>query len=146
MEQLDLRRFEIYSAWNAFKKVVVNGERGELTSMDDIATDWATFYDKVDFSSVQFVGNSFGGATVFRILSIPPDEGFSPFPVSHALLLDPWLLPFRTPGPKPINPDSGTTTLILDSEEFTLYIPGFLDLMPEIRPFWFNPPTYTICE
>ena len=146
MEQLDLRRFEIYSVWNAFKKLVTDGDHEELTNMDDIAIDWAAFHDKVDFSSVQFVGHSFGGATVFHILSTPPDEGFSPLPISHALFLDPWLLPFRMPGPKPINPDSGTKTLILHSEEFTLHMPGFLNLMLGNRLFWSNPPTYTIGE
>jgi len=144
MEQLDLRRFEIYSACNAFKKLVVDGERGKLTSMDDVAIDWTAFYDKVNFSSVQLVGHSFGGATLFHLLSTPPDEGFSPLPISHALFLDPWLLPFPKPGPKPINPESKIKALILHSEEFTLDRPEYFDLMLGVRPFWSNPPTYTI--
>jgi len=144
MEQLGVRRFETYSAWNAFKKLVVDGDHGKLTSMDDVAIDWAAFHDKADLSSVQFVGHSFGGATLFHILSTPPDEGFSPLPISHALFLDPWLLPFPKPGPKPFNPEAKTKTLILHSEEFTLHKPGFFDLMLAVRPFWSNPPAYTI--
>jgi len=145
-EQLDFRRFEIYSAWDALKKLVVDGDRGKLTSMDDVPIDWAAFYEKIDFSSVQFVGHSFGGATLFHVLSTSPDDGFSTLPISHALFLDPWLLPFSKPDPKPINPGSGTKTLILHSEEFTLHKPGFLDRMLEVRPFWSNPPTYTIAR
>ena len=145
MEQLDFRRFEVYSAWNAFKKLVVDGDRGKLTSMDDMtAIDWAAFHDRVDFSSVQFVGHSFGGATLFHILSTPPGEGFSPLPISHALFLDPWLLPFPKPGPKPFDPEAKTKTLILHSEEFTLHKPGFFDLMLGVRLFWSNPPAYTM--
>lgn len=144
MEQLDVRRFEIYSAWNAFKKLVVDGDRGKLTSMDDTTVDWGSFHDKADFSSVQFIGHSFGGATLFHILSTPPVEGFSPLPISHALFLDPWLLPFPKPGPRPVDPESETKSLILHSEEFTLHKPGYFDLMLGVRPLWSNPPAYTI--
>lgn len=146
MEQLDVRRYEIYSAWNAFRKLAVDGDRSELTSMDDVAINWVAFHDKVDFSSVQFVGHSFGGATLFHILSTPPDEGCSPLPISHALFLDPWLLPFPKPGPKPFDPESKTKVLILHSEEFTLHKPGYLELMLGARSLWSNPPAYTIGE
>jgi platelet-activating factor acetylhydrolase len=146
MEQLDLRRFEIYTAWNALNNLVAHGDHSELTTMDDAPVDWASFHDKIEFSSVQVVGHSFGGATIFHVLSTPPDEGFSPLPVSHTLFLDPWLLPFPKPGPKPINPDSVPKTLILHSEEFTLRKPGFLDLMLGVRESWSNSPAYTVGE
>lgn len=146
MDQLGVRRFEVYSAWNAFKKLVADCDRGELTSMDDVTIDWAAFHDKADFSSVQFIGHSFGGATLFHILSTPPDEGFSPLPISHALFLDPWLEPFPKPVPGPLDSENEVKTLILHSEEFTLHKSAYLDLMLEMRPLWYNPPAYTIGE
>ncbi|KAF9651211.1 hypothetical protein BDM02DRAFT_3110918 [Thelephora ganbajun] len=81
-------RFGIHSTWNAFKKPVVDGDHGKLTSMGDVAIKFVAFYDKVDFLCIQFVGHSFGGATLFHISSTPPGEGFSPLLVSHALFLD----------------------------------------------------------
>lgn len=112
--------------------------------MDDVTTDWAAFHDRIDFSSVRFVSHSFDGATLFHVLSTRPDEGFSHLPISHVLSLDPWLLPSPGPGPKPIYLDRKTKVLILHSEKFTIHKPGFLDLMLEVRPFWSNPPAYSI--
>lgn len=146
MEQLDFRKFEVYTAWDAFKKLAVDGDHSKLTSMDDVMVNWDTFHDNVDFSTVKLAGHSFGGSTHFHILSTPPEEGFAPLPISHVLFMDPWLLPFPKPGPKPIELDSKVKILILHSEEFTVHKPEYLELMLETRQFWSNPPAYTIAR
>lgn len=37
------------------------------------------------------------------ILSTRPDEGYSPIPITQAVVLDPWLEPLSSPGPAPID-------------------------------------------
>ena len=48
----------------------------------------------------------------FYILSLgPPDNGHQMLPVSHAIILDPWIEPLPTPGPAPYAASSSATTL-----------------------------------
>jgi len=64
MDQLALRRFEIYQAHKALKYLVTNGNRGGLETIDGSTIDWTFLNSKVNFDCVQLVGHSFGGATI----------------------------------------------------------------------------------
>jgi len=128
-EQLEFRRREIYLAYSAFRRLVLIGDSGDLRTMDDSPIDWASWTGglvQCD-EGVSLVGHSFGGATVFSILSelSPKSEDVSHIPVSHSLVLDPWLEPLASPGPKPfteLHPESKKLkTMVINSEAFTLW-------------------------
>ena len=64
MDQLALRRFEVYSAYDTVKGLITKGDRGALETINDDSIDWDFLTEKVDPDSVQLVGHSFGGATL----------------------------------------------------------------------------------
>jgi len=144
-EQLEFRRREIYLAYSAFRKLVLTGERGDLRTLDDSLIDWESWAGglvQCD-EGVSLVGHSFGGATVFSILSEPSPkrEDVSHIPVSHGLVLDPWLEPLASPGPEPfteLHSESKSKlhkTMIINSEPFTLWKDHFRRL-EGVVPAW----------
>lgn len=144
-EQLEQRRFEIYAAIDALKKLSVEGDRGGLSPVDDSNLDWSDFRGKIGFDAIQLTGHSFGAATVLSLLSHEPTEGFEPFPVTHALFLDPWLEPFGEPGPVQASNNSQVKKVILHSETFTTWKSHMVQ-MAEIAKDWGNVPIYTIAR
>lgn len=142
-EQLEQRRFEIYAAVDALKKLSVGGDRVNLSTIDDSEVDWSDFQGKIGFETLQLTGHSFGAATLFSLLSHEPTEGFVPLPVTHALFLDPWLEPFEKPGPVQANKNAHVKKVILQSEGFTLWRDHMAQLV-EVAKDWGNVPIYTI--
>ncbi|TFY75815.1 hypothetical protein EWM64_g8198 [Hericium alpestre] len=146
-EQLDFRQRELCHAYTAFRKLTCNGERGALQTMDGVLIDWSAWMpsDTEQWvrceSSVALAGHSFGGATVFSVLSNPPleSEPIIQIPVSHAIALDPWLEPLAYPGPAPISADdtpaSHTKLLVINAEGFTLWKDHYARLL-EVVPAW----------
>ncbi|KAI9467366.1 platelet-activating factor acetylhydrolase, isoform II-domain-containing protein [Lactarius psammicola] len=129
-DQLELRKREIYLSYYAFRKLVQTGERGDLQTMDELPFDWASWagdWVRCD-EGVSLIGHSFGGATVFAILS-PKGEDVLRIPVSHGLVLDPWLEPILPPGPAPYtNQDSSLghpKLMVINAEGFTLWTEHF---------------------
>jgi len=138
-EQLELRKREIYLAYSAFRKLVQTGEHGNLRTTDDTTFNWASWSgDWVQCDEgVSLVGHSFGGATVFAMLSDPaPKEDI---PVSHGLVLDPWLEPLPSPGPEPFtgrhSPSKHRKLMVINSEGFTLWKDHF-KRVEQVVPAW----------
>ena len=142
-EQLELRRFEIYAAIDALKKLSVDGDRGNLSTIDDSELEWSDFRGKIGFDTLQLTGHSFGAATLLSLLSHDPPEGFEPLPVTHALFLDPWLEPFEKPGPIQASKNALVKKVVLNSEGFTLWKDHMAQLI-ELAEDWGNMPIYTI--
>jgi len=145
LDQLDLRRKEVFNAYNIFRMFIRNpsSEHG-LYRIDDNARackldvnfceDWKDAV-QVD-GDVSFTGHSFGGATLLSILSNPPPckpcgKPFDPLPIIRAVGLDPWLDPFPSPGPLLRQPGAitasskPTSLLIINSAGFTSYTDHF---------------------
>ncbi|EPQ52569.1 hypothetical protein GLOTRDRAFT_79681 [Gloeophyllum trabeum ATCC 11539] len=139
-EQLDFRRREVYEAVEAFKRMVGgNEDRGGVEVADAAEIDWSKWNGKIDFEHIDLVGHSFGGATVFSILSNPPaplphspDRTYPELPVRKVLALDPWMEPFPSPGPAP---RSSAELLVINSEAFTLWNSHFANLQNAVRRF-----------
>ena len=142
-EQLKQRRFEIYAAIDALKRLSVDGDQGSLSTIDDSELNWSDFQGKIEFDALQLTGHSFGAATVFSLLSHEPSEGFESLPVTHALFLDPWLEPFEKPGPVQAANNAHVKKVILHSEKFTLWR-DHMAQMTEVAKDWGNIPIYTI--
>ena len=142
-EQLEQRRFEIYSGIDALKKLSVEGDRGSLSTIDDSELDWQDFRGKIGFDTLQITGHSFGGATLFSLLSQEPADGFAPLPVTHALFLDPWLEPFEKPDPIQATRNVHVKKVILNSEGWTLWREHTAHIV-EVAKDWGNVPLYTI--
>lgn len=141
LDQLAVRREEIYNAVAAFRQFVESprSKHGLYGIGDDerICTSplqsWETWENAVRLEDNIFIaGHSFGGSTLLSILSNPPPtspsgDGFNPLPITKAIAMDPWLEPFPTPGPTLPKPDSQSTfdnppqLLIINSEGFTLW-------------------------
>ena len=142
-EQLDQRRFEIYAAVDALKKLSVDGDHRNLSMIDDSEVDWSDFQGKIGSDTLQLVGHSFGAATLFSLLSHEPSEDFSPLPVTHALFLDPWLEPFEKPDPVQASKSARVKKVILHSEQFALWR-AHMAQVAEVAKDWGNVPIYTI--
>ena len=142
-DQLEQRRFEIYAAIDALKKLSVNGDCGSLSTMDDSEVDWSEFQGKIGFDTLQLTGHSFGASTLFSLLSHEPTEGFAPLPVTHALLLDPWLEPFEKSAPVQASRNVQVKKVIFHSEGFTLWRKHMAQVL-EVAKDWGNVPIYTI--
>ncbi|KAH9986353.1 platelet-activating factor acetylhydrolase, isoform II-domain-containing protein [Russula compacta] len=143
-EQLELRKREIYLAYVAFRRLVVTGECGDLQTQDELPLDWESWagdWVRCD-EGVSLMGHSFGGTTVFSMLSEPSKtEDVSYIPVSHSLVLDPWLEPLSSPlaGPEPfanqhLEPKC-PRLLIINGEGFTLWKDHFKRL-EQLVPVW----------
>jgi len=144
-EQLEQRRFEIYAAVDALKRLSVDGDRGDLSTIDDSDVEWSDFHGKIGFDTLQLTGHSFGAATLFSLLSHEPTEGFTPLPVTHALFLDPWLEPFEKLGPVQSSTNAQIKKVILQSEGFTLWR-DHMAQMVEVAKDWGDVPIYTIAR
>ena len=142
-DQIEQRRFEIYAAVDALKKLSVDGDRRNLSTIDDSEVDWTDFRWKIGFSNLQLAGHSFGAATVFSLLSHEPAEGYAPLSVTHALFLDPWLEPFEEPGPIQTSKGARVKKVVLHSEGFTLWR-EHMTQMVKVAQEWGNVPIYTI--
>ena len=142
-EQLEQRRFEIYAAVDALKKLSVDGDPGNLSTIDDSDVDWSDFQRNIGFDTLQLAGHSFGTATLFSLLSHEPPEGFAPLPVSHALFLDPWLEPFEKLSLVQTGNNTHIKKVILHSEGFTLW-KSHMPQVVEVAKDWGNVPIYTI--
>ncbi|KAG6831388.1 hypothetical protein H0H92_010990 [Tricholoma furcatifolium] len=111
-DQLEFRRAEIYTAYQSFVHFLKNDCASELYTIDNQPIDqtsWA-YVDPVSNEgpicfdkNVVLAGHSFGGCTVLSILSSNPSPEYMHIPVSHALILDPWLEPLPVPGPATIS-------------------------------------------
>ena len=83
----------------------------------------------------------FGCVFKFAMLSdLPPkEEDVSPIPVSHGLVLDPWLEPLPSPGPKPFtghhSPSKHPKLMVINSEGFTLWEDHF-KRVEQMVPTW----------
>jgi len=138
-DQLELRKHEINHTYSAFRTLVQTGEPGNLRTMEDLPFDWASWagdWVRCD-EGVSLVGHSFGGATVLAMLS-PKGEEVLRIPVSHGLVLDPWLEPLPSPGPAPDtrqHPLGHPKLLVINAEGFTLWTEHFKRL-EEVVPSW----------
>ncbi|EMD40879.1 hypothetical protein CERSUDRAFT_121514 [Gelatoporia subvermispora B] len=164
LDQLHFRRLEVYLTYKYFSEFVSKRmpedqstlNIGGLYTIDgpsipgeDIdGTFWRSWLStgnpKVQFAQgLHLVGHSFGGATIFSILSNPPPQipgstsQFDALPISHALVLDPWLEPLPSPGSVP-NHDATRgphmpRILIINSEAFTLWKTHFARLQELIQ-------------
>jgi platelet-activating factor acetylhydrolase len=73
----------------------------------------------------------------FAMLS-PKGEEVLRIPVSHGLVLDPWLEPLPLPGPAPNtspNPSGHPKLLVINAEGFTLWTEHFKRL-EDVVPSW----------
>jgi platelet-activating factor acetylhydrolase len=110
-DQLTFRRHEIYLAYSAFRSLIEHGRNGieqetrQLQTIDGSQIDWESWSKRVKCEAdVTLAGHSFGGATVFSLLSSPPPANEYPqIPVTQALILDPWIEPIPSPGPAPLS-------------------------------------------
>ncbi|KAG7096762.1 hypothetical protein E1B28_004174 [Marasmius oreades] len=149
-DQLLIRRYEIYHTFKTFSclltgepdhRLAIAGENGKFR-----AEDWTEINGReitVRLADVCLAGHSFGGCTVFSILSSKPPPGYPPLPCRHALIYDPWLDPFPTPGPiqeaLPVecNPEQTNADLprmlVINSEPFTLWKDHFHQLQTAVR-------------
>ncbi|KAI0796861.1 platelet-activating factor acetylhydrolase [Abortiporus biennis] len=171
-DQLLFRRLEVYFTHKKFQELVINVDSTSPPEQQTIHTiegarnivdtspksEDTTFWNswlkdtldsspKVNFqSNITLSGHSFGGATVFSILSQPPptlhEVAFDPLPVDHALVFDPWLDPLPSPGPSPLelksslSPSSNVPNLlVLNSEGYTLWEDHF-NRLREIVHTW----------
>ncbi|KAI0065816.1 hypothetical protein BV25DRAFT_1978722 [Artomyces pyxidatus] len=151
-EQLEFRRREIYFAYSAIRDLALKGERGALQTVDDTPLDWTHWtggeWVRCD-EKVSIIGHSFGGATVFSILSNtrPEEDNFPHIPVSHALALDPWLEPLTSPGPEPLAVEDPATKhpklLVINAEGFTIWKDHFQRVL-EVVPAWTGSNVFTI--
>ncbi|TFK49705.1 alpha/beta-hydrolase [Heliocybe sulcata] len=142
VDQLELRRREVYEACDSFKNMV-EGDEGALEVSEADHHDWSKWRSKVDTEKIDLVGHSFGGATVFSLLSNSPptmpnakDRLYAPLPIRKALALDPWMGPFPSPGPHPLpSTTNRPPLLVLNSEGFTLWNSHFSSLQRAVDNF-----------
>lgn len=145
-QQLAFRRHEIYLAFRSFKQLIQDGYQGSshgLQSIDKKPIDWSSWSSDVDTKAVEcdkdvlLAGHSFGGATIFTILSTdPPVDVSAPIPVHKALILDPWLEPIPSPGPCPPPQGPGDALpqlLVINSEKFSLWKDHFARLIGVVQ-------------
>ncbi|KAH7876864.1 platelet-activating factor acetylhydrolase, isoform II-domain-containing protein [Lentinula edodes] len=115
LDQLSIRQHEIYTTYAAFAKLVCSSNKdnnfgafvhfvGDLSREPDFQETWSNA--PIDVEDVCLAGHSFGGCTVFSILSsmspiAPGGNTYSRIPVRDTLILDPWLEPLPSPGPTP---------------------------------------------
>ncbi|KAL0949350.1 hypothetical protein HGRIS_009420 [Hohenbuehelia grisea] len=112
-QQLAFRHHEIYIAYTAFQELVTKGHgKHSLETVDNTPIDWASWSADAGSKSppircdrdVTLSGHSFGGCTVFSLLSTkPPLKDYDRLPVTKALIFDPWLEPLPIPGPSPFS-------------------------------------------
>ncbi|KAK1233311.1 hypothetical protein PQX77_003537 [Marasmius sp. AFHP31] len=147
-DQLLVRHHEVYHTFQVFSRLV-SGDTDTGLEIENggrlTPANWLRRMDgkvPVRLDRMCLAGHSFGGCTVFSILSSKPPEGYSDVPVSHALIYDPWLEPFPTPGPLPVLADKMDGAkprddlprmLVMNSEPFTRWDDHFSELQTAVR-------------
>ncbi|KAK0230986.1 platelet-activating factor acetylhydrolase, isoform II-domain-containing protein [Armillaria fumosa] len=158
-EQLAFRKHEVYLTYSAFSSLVRRDENVLLETIDGSAIDWdswSTNDDEVEtvqcIENITLAGHSFGGGTMFHILSAKRPEWAAPIPVTNMLIFDPWLDPMPLPSVEPLNEDhislegvyfedtmkrkiSLPRLLVINSEKFTLWKEHF-DRLESIVKSW----------
>lgn len=165
-DQLVFRTREIYEAFTGFTNIIRSGEAGPTRCETDRSYNFSQWKDAADVDTVELTGHSFGGGTAvslllsisstkiaidvqfdtcqLTLLAAPPPPSFTPLPIRHVLLLDPWIDPVSTPGPiphtapnsqDPSAPRTRPPLAIINSERFTLWKEHFVRLC-EIADGW----------
>ncbi|KAG8998878.1 hypothetical protein FRB93_013445 [Tulasnella sp. JGI-2019a] len=139
VDQLGMRRSEIYHALKAFKGAAEGTEKPPKT-MDGASFDWSCWKGRVECrQNIILAGHSFGSATALSLLSQPPAESFAPLPVTQVVLLDPWVDPFDKAGPLPLPlPDlterkRRPVLCVICSEAFTVWDEHFQHLREIVK-------------
>ncbi|KAG7449029.1 uncharacterized protein BT62DRAFT_887202 [Guyanagaster necrorhizus] len=143
-DQLAFRQHEVYLTHSIFSSLVRNDENLLLETIDGSAIDWDSWSARDDEAetvqcseNVTLAGHSFGGCTMFYILSAGHSEWVAPISVSNALIFDPWLDPIPSPCPEHLNQDPKIVSLprllVLSSENFTLWKEHFKRLKNTVR-------------
>ncbi|KAL0573965.1 hypothetical protein V5O48_007980 [Marasmius crinis-equi] len=146
-DQLLVRHHEVYHTFETFSRFVA----GDVDARLEVADDGK-------FKPVDWLPNDSGEPPVsfddcfaliaypawcikqFSILSSKPPAEYHHIPIRHALIYDPWLEPFPTPGPLPIDGTSTTEhhpdlprMLVMNSEPFTRWDDHFLQLHTAVK-------------
>ncbi|KAK0468154.1 platelet-activating factor acetylhydrolase, isoform II-domain-containing protein [Desarmillaria tabescens] len=153
-DQLMLRKHEVYLAHSVFSSLIRKDENLLLETIDGTAIDWDSWWAREDeaetvqcMENITLAGHSFGGCTIFHILSTEHPEWAAPIPVTNTLIFDPWLdpLPFPSPGRPSEDPKvicfedamkrkiSLPRLLVINSEKFTLWKEHFERLENIVR-------------
>ncbi|KIY49364.1 hypothetical protein FISHEDRAFT_12236, partial [Fistulina hepatica ATCC 64428] len=145
-DQLVMRGYEVYQTYKAFSALLENrAAEVEVETMDghDIDPSWARRCDKVPSvkydSDITLAGHSFGGCTVYSILSRKAPAGFTAMPITKALLLDPWLEPIpETPELCPFVDDGCSDATTKTGRDFTIEKthPRMLVINSEVFTLW----------
>ncbi|KAJ4478305.1 platelet-activating factor acetylhydrolase, isoform II-domain-containing protein [Lentinula aciculospora] len=117
VDQLTIRQHEIYTTYEAFAKLVSGANEdhdseacinfvGDSSKQTGFKETWSNA--PIDVKDICLAGHSFGGCTMFSILSSkspvgPRVEPYPRIPVRDTLILDPWLEPLPSPGPAPFS-------------------------------------------
>ncbi|KAF9514150.1 hypothetical protein BS47DRAFT_1485260 [Hydnum rufescens UP504] len=117
-EGLDFRTVEVYETYRTFAELIRGTSENLICETGGSTYPFSQWIDKVDVERLFLTGHSFGGATALAVLRTPPPSSYPALPISHVLLLDPWVDPLRrdtvTPSPQP-------QLAIVNSENFTLW-------------------------
>ncbi|RDB22670.1 Platelet-activating factor acetylhydrolase 2 [Hypsizygus marmoreus] len=150
-DQLAFRRQEIHIAYQTFCRFLQHDPSLEFEAVDECEIDKKTWTEIDSVSgqgpvcydeNVSLAGHSFGGCTVLSVLSSHPPSDYPSLPVTHALILDPWLEPLPTPGPVPILPTTAAPQSILDENTLELQydkdhqLPRMLVINSETFTLW----------
>ncbi|KAJ3722398.1 platelet-activating factor acetylhydrolase, isoform II-domain-containing protein [Lentinula raphanica] len=125
VDQLIIRQHEIYTTYAAFTKLVKGdsdiGSSIRFTSTETTETKHTWSTAPIDVNDICLAGHSFGGCTMFSLLSSKPPiisevKSYPQIPVRDTLILDPWLEPLPSPGPTPLSDvvDDASATTVTD--------------------------------
>ncbi|KAJ9113612.1 hypothetical protein QFC22_005920 [Naganishia vaughanmartiniae] len=138
--QLDIRVHELYATYRSFHTLVTQGasalssagltiSAGSNTLASNEATEWLDTNlgaGKVNTTSVDLVGHSFGGGTLLWALERDVPEGEQKLPVRKAVALDPWVDPLPMPAPMKGEKDKPEVPIfVINSSRFTLWSTHF---------------------
>ncbi|KAF9520716.1 hypothetical protein BS47DRAFT_1374626 [Hydnum rufescens UP504] len=116
-EQLVFRSAEVHETFRTFSHLIRGISKDLVCETGGPAYDFSQWVDKVDINRLILAGHSFGASTTFTIIRNPPPSSYAPLPISHALLLDPWLDPVPS---TPVKPSHKPQLAIINSEVATL--------------------------
>ncbi|TFK71814.1 hypothetical protein BDN72DRAFT_837193 [Pluteus cervinus] len=153
-DQLVFRNHEVHTAYEQFCRFVKKESDVQLEAIDGAPIDghsWSILDELSGLPPVRWdrevalTGHSFGGCTVLSMLSNETLPEYKPIPVTHALLLDPWLEPLPTPGPVPLLRDSSSNAVDVESDSSnTLVISAQADGKPSPRMLVINSEIFTL--
>jgi len=168
VDQLYFRELEIYLAYRGLADLVNSHPRADAEKLAFGGIYYVQGYSAFELprhgpfwkswtagrvklrEKICIMGHSFGGSLVLSVLSNPPpilpgtdrEERLEALPLTHALVLDPWLEPLPTPGPTPrveaTRDSRAPQVLIINSEEFTLWRDHFARLQKVVHE-WRQP-------